>query len=183
MHGHFEFHSIPDPNEFYKVAITRLFEKYKKDWKTEILTLTSLDSYIKFKPNHGLEVYLSSVTDKRHLAALSRFRLRSHNLAIEIGRHNRRIPREQRLCIYCDSDLLEDEIHFLLFCPFYDELRRPLIPHISERNTHDAFVYLLNSTAPNIIRLVAKFVYQGLIRCSNFNGILYFLENKHVCLF
>jgi len=99
------------------------------------------------------------------MIALCRLRLRSHNLAIEVGRHSN-IPRERRLCIYCDSDQVEDEIHFLLFCSFYDELRRPLIPIIKDDNTHDAFVKLLNSTAPNI-GIVAKFVFQAFTKRSN----------------
>lgn len=155
---HFDFQMIPNPNEFYKMARTRLFDKYKKEWQNEISTLSSLDNFVKFKHEHGLEDYFSVVKDKRHLTALCQFRLRSHNLAIETGRHSK-TPRERRLCIYCNSEEIEDEVHFLLFCSFYDELRRPLIPLISELNTHDAFVFLLHSTAPNITRSVAKFIY------------------------
>jgi hypothetical protein len=168
MYGYFEFQSIPNPNEFYKLARNRIFVKYKKDWCSETRALSSLDNYIKFKSSHGLEQYLAMGIDARYLSALCRFRLRSHNLAIEVGRH-RSIPRERRLCVYCDSDLIEDEVHFLLFCSYYDELRRPLIPYICDLNTNDAFAFLLNSTVPTIIRLVAKFIYQAFLKRSNYN--------------
>ncbi len=158
MHGHFDFSSVPNLHNFYNTAKTRLFEKYKKEWQNEISRLSSLDNYMKFKPSHGLEHYFSVVSNKKHLTALCRFRLRSHNLAIELGRH-KNMPRDRRICNYCDMDQIEDEIHFLLFCPLYEEFRRPLIPLISELNTHDAFVFLLHSTAPEVLKLVAKFIY------------------------
>jgi len=166
MSGHFTFQTLPNPNDFYTMARCRLFENYKNEWKTEIIDFSSLDSYVKFKPTHGLEEYLSIVKDKRHLIALSRFRLRSHNLAIESGRH-RNVQRDMRFCVFCDSNQIEDEKHFLLYCSFYDELRIPLIPLISELTEEDAFVLLLHSTAPHIVKLVAKFVYQAFKKRPN----------------
>jgi Reverse transcriptase (RNA-dependent DNA polymerase) len=168
MGGHFIHQSIPNPKEFYSMVRSRSFDNYRNAWKIEIENYRSLDSYIKFKPNHGLEEYLSVAIDKRHLTALTRLRLRSHNLAIETGRHES-IEREQRLCVYCNAVEIEDEVHFLLFCKLYEELRRPLIPFISELNTNDAFVFLLHSTAPNIVRLVAKFIYLAFIERSKYN--------------
>jgi hypothetical protein len=165
MVGNFFHRSIPNPNEFYSMARSRIFEKHQNEWKTKIPIFSSLDFYIKFKPNHGLEDYLSVVIDKRHLIALSRFRLHSHSLAIETGRHAD-LNREQRLCVYCNAKQIEDEVHFLLSCELYEELRRPLFPFIIGLNTQDAFVFLLHSTAPNIIRLVAKFVYLAFIKRS-----------------
>ena len=188
MGGHFEFQSIPNPNEFYTMARSRLFEKFKNEWPSEIAKLSSLDNYARFKPFHGLEEYLTVVNDKKHLSALIRLRLHSHNLAIEVARHRQRqrdqrssersaievarhnqLLREQRLCIYCDADQIEDEIHFLLFCSFYHELRRPLIPLIQDLNTNNAFAFLLHSTAPQTIRKVAKFVYLAFLKRSNSN--------------
>jgi hypothetical protein len=168
MGGHFEFQSIPNFNAFYSTARDRFFEKYKNDWFTEILTYTSLKNFRRFKTSHGLEKYFTIVKNPKHRVALTRFRLRSHNLAIETGRHNN-IPREDRFCEYCDADRVEDEIHFLLFCSFYDELRRPLIPFIQNLNKKDAFVFLLNSTAPHITKLVAKFVYLAFTKRSKYN--------------
>ena len=46
-------------------------------------------------------------------------------LAIVKGRHNA-INLENRLCILCDSIqvcVIEDEFHFLLLCPLFNELR------------------------------------------------------------
>lgn len=45
----------------------------------------------------------------------------SHNLSIESGRH-RNILRNNRICEFCRSEI-EDEYHFVLICPRYQQLR------------------------------------------------------------
>ena len=53
---------------------------------------------------------------------MSKFRLSSHCLEIEVGRYNR-IPREERKCKLCNQNVCESEYHFLLCCPLYNDLR------------------------------------------------------------
>ena len=43
-------------------------------------------------------------------------------IAIETGRY-RSIPVEQRFCILCNANKIEDEIHILFECPKYDKIR------------------------------------------------------------
>lgn len=53
---------------------------------------------------------------------ITRWRLSSHHLAIETGRHQRPIiPRYERLCKICL--IVEDETHVLLLCPIYTNIR------------------------------------------------------------
>ena len=54
-------------------------------------------------------------------------RLSSHKLNIEIGRHNN-IDRQDRKCIICNLNDIEDEFHFVLVCPDYINLRNAYIP-------------------------------------------------------
>ena len=46
----------------------------------------------------------------------------SSRLRIEQGRYTNE-PVERRICIYCDNNQVEDEEHFMLLCPIYDDLR------------------------------------------------------------
>ena len=66
---------------------------------------------------------------------LSQFRLSSHQLQIEKGRHHKPkpIPADKRLCIYCKSDEVEDELHFLLFCSRYNEQRAKLFSYLKQQ--------------------------------------------------
>ena len=36
------------------------------------------------------------------------------------------VAEEERLCIYCDLDTVEDEFHFVFYCPLYHGLRQRL---------------------------------------------------------
>ena len=72
-----------------------------------------------------MEAYLS-LQNKKHRIAISRFRMSSHHLAIELGRHSRpKIPEEKRLCPKCKE--IQDEQHHLLVCSPLAELRKPLL--------------------------------------------------------
>ena len=75
--------------------------------------------------NHQL--YLESVKVTKFRMALSKLRMSSHRLEIEVGRWARpsRTPLDQRKCCTCNK--LEDEFHFLLECRLYNEIRKKYI--------------------------------------------------------
>ena len=41
---------------------------------------------------------------------------------------------EQRLCVPCDLGVVEDEFHFMFYCPCYHELRMSLFETIQNKN-------------------------------------------------
>ena len=77
--------------------------------------------YNGLKSEPGREKYLLGIANVKHRQSLSRFRLSSHSLNIETGRH-RGIARENRTCPLCGVST-EDETHFLLGCPSYDNIK------------------------------------------------------------
>ena len=65
----------------------------------------------------GNSTCISRITVRCHFVAMARFRTSCHSLAIETGRHRKPpIPPEQRLCVYCNSGKVDDEVHFLIEC-------------------------------------------------------------------
>ena len=68
------------------------------------------------------EKYLSSITNIKHRVDLTRLRLSSHSLHIETGRHTSTKP-EDRICTLCNTGAIEDEIHTLIQCRMYDDIR------------------------------------------------------------
>ena len=68
-------------------------------------------------------------------------------LYVETGTHNNK-PLERRLCTYCSLNEIEDEYHFLIICPKYDNLRHNIFSYINDINLNalserDKFVTIL----------------------------------------
>ena len=52
----------------------------------------------------------------------------NHNLMIEYGRYgNTKIPKENRLCLVCESGQIENEIHLIFSCNCYNNLRGNMV--------------------------------------------------------
>jgi hypothetical protein len=77
-----------------------------------------------------MEAYLSCVHNTKHRTCITRFRISSHDLAIERGRYVH-IDRNSRFCKSCNVNVIENEYNFLLVCPAYSDLRN----HVSIRTT------------------------------------------------
>ena len=64
---------------------------------------------------------------------VTKFRLSNHKLMVEVGRHQGLGDRSERLCPFC-PDRIEDESHFLLFCPAYRYQREIFLDPITKQN-------------------------------------------------
>ena len=65
----------------------------------------------KFLKDFGIEKNLNFIKNDQLRNVLSRFRLTSHDLEIEIGRYNN-IFRDSRYCKMCTQNVIESEFHF-----------------------------------------------------------------------
>ncbi len=78
----------------------------------------------------------------------------AHMRRIETGRYHR-LPVEQRVCEVCDSNNVEDEIHFLFSCNAFTQDRPELYANVSqfvgnfnELSLEDKFIELMS--VPNV---------------------------------
>ena len=55
---------------------------------------------------------------------VAKLRTSSHSLRIETDRYNLPValPPDERTCLFCDDDSIEDELHFLFKYKFYTSL-------------------------------------------------------------
>ena len=90
--------------------------------------LSSSLTLYKLNETFVLATYLRVLCNRKYRWALSRLRLSSYSLAIETGRHNN-IQREDRKCIFCNLDGVEDAYHFIIKRPLYNNIRREFIPN------------------------------------------------------
>ena len=69
-------------------------------------------------------------------------------LHIETRRFARpKLPKEHRTCFHC-MDNVEDELHFLIDCLFYDDMRRKMFPQSTAMQKR---FYFYDSTEKNDI--------------------------------
>ena len=97
--------------------------------------------------------------------SFTRFRVSAHDLAIERGRY-KNIKSENRICKNCQTQEIENEIHFLINCPKYSYERENLFSHVAktcinfEKLSHqNKFIWLMTSEDTDIIIKVAYFIH------------------------
>ena len=117
-----------DIGRFMDQAKTTLIGQHIQRWYAEIFAKDKLRLYRQFKQHFGHEPYLNFIKSPGIRVALTRLRLSSHCLEIEMGRYPPRRPVHLRLCQQCDLQETEDELHFILVCPKHEVLRHRYIP-------------------------------------------------------
>ena len=105
-------------------------------------------NHIKFEKSCIYSLFMNDYYRK----IITRWRLSNHSLKIETGRYTR-IPRESRVCSYCN--VVEDEEHVILRCPMYFMVRGKY-QHITTGSTIDD---ILNPSKDNVIA-TAKLLYE-----------------------
>ena len=102
---------------------------------------------------------LRNQATQKYITSLTKFRLSSHELLIEKGRHLH-ITREDRLCKYCNMNLVENEYHFLLVCPKYANLRKEhLTNYYCRWPTVEKVKNLMSSKSRNTLINLSKYIY------------------------
>ena len=91
--------------------------------------MPKLRTYKLFKTEFETETFLNCCLTRSQRSSISRMRCGTFPLEIEKGRV-RNIPVERRTCKMCDTNSVEDEIHFLIHCPKYTEKRNKLFENI-----------------------------------------------------
>ena len=108
-------------------GVKQLRDKYITIQREILENSEKLSFYREIKSNYKPENYLISVKNISFRKELTQLRVSNHNLLIERGRYcTPKLPREERRCSLCSECKLEDENHFLIDCPFYNEEKNSL---------------------------------------------------------
>ena len=139
----------------------RLFDQYFQSWYSNINNSHRLTYYSMFKHEFKFENYLDYKVDKKLKICLTRFRLSSHDLEIEKGRHFN-IPQINRLCTFCNMKTIESEYHFLLICPYFTDLRKEYLkPYYYTWPNLNKFENLMISGNKKTIFNLMKFIFRA----------------------
>ena len=114
-----------------------------------------------------LQYYLRKSLPDSFTRVIAKFRMSSHNLLIEKGRYTN-VPRDQRICLNCNSNDIEDEYHFIFMCPKYSDLRSRFIKRFYYRNpSMFKLVQLLSAKNRKTLCNLSKFLTRALKRRSD----------------
>ena len=102
-----------------------------EQWTNAVFTSPKLRTYRIFKTTYGTEIYLKSIHNRQQRSILAQFRCGILPLALETGRFTNTVEQE-RLCLLCNRNEIESEMHFLLECPKYETLREEYVRIVSE---------------------------------------------------
>ncbi len=100
-----------------------MLSRTEKTWKNTIQFKPKLRTYVKYKIDYKTEDYIRIRLGSIHRAILAEFRSGILPLRIETGRwKNENI--EERVCLVCKENIVEDEYHSLCICKRYDDVRQ-----------------------------------------------------------
>jgi len=150
--------------EIFKMVFKqRIADTCMQNWEEEVTNNSKLNNYKNYKTVLDLEIYLSTDIYWKHRVALTRFRCMNNRLSVERSRRFK-IDRNARFCKYCkenNTESVEDEIHFLLVCPLYTQLRNSYLEkHFTcTNNVTENFVRIMSSKKQNCIKDLSAYIY------------------------
>ena len=144
----------------------KVYELCALQWKESLTSFPKLRNvtYIKHKVGYKEESYLTCNLSKSERSLLAHLRLGVFPLAIETGGYTGK-SIQLRVCIVCDSNVIENELHFICQCLRYDKLRKELydfidftIKNINFYTLGDEETFCLIMSNPHIVYKLAWFV-------------------------
>ena len=137
---------------------------YLEHWDNQTKSQSKLECYLRLNRNYELAEYLYTVRDTKQRQILTKYRLSGHSLAVEKGRYKKTwLPRDQRICGHCTTDEVETEMHFLLHCPKYEQIRQQYflifakeVPNFYLQNDNEKLSHILGER--HSCKVAAKYV-------------------------
>ena len=95
----------------------RLTDSFMQDWNSRLAESSRANFYSLFS-KFEYQPYLEVINVKKFRVTMTKLRVASHRLEIEVGRWARpnRVPIDERKCRLCNK--LEDEFHFFIWMYF-----------------------------------------------------------------
>ena len=148
---------------FIPLIKQRIFDQEKQIVLGKISDSSKCFLYRHLLYSYDMQLYLKRPIPKKLQNCISRFRLSSHSLSIETGRYHN-IVQTNRLCPICHTDI-EDEFHFILKCPMYDDLRKLFIkPFYYERPSVFKLIQLFTTVNLKEICNLGRFLLRATIK-------------------
>ncbi len=155
-----------------------LRERFKNYWYKRLQTDEAktgqkggnkLRNYRRFKTSFQQEAYLNCLSKQKY-SQIAKLRIGCHALKIETDRFSSKskyIDPEDRTCDLCDLGNKEDELHFLMECPYYKEERTqytdklkdcPSWGNLQNLEMEPMFIWLLTNENQVVLEHTSHFI-------------------------
>ena len=150
-----------------KSASTVLQNIMKEKWSIDVNNTPKLRTYRTYKSVYETEPYVSRMMSRSCRSFMAQFRCGILPLKVETGPYQN-IPVEFRLCIFCNDNVCESEVHFLLHCNLYNDLREELFVHVVRINPifHrlSEFDKIGSLMSKDIVKSTAQFIQKAIMK-------------------
>ena len=153
---------ITNMNSFIKEFKLRLIDMNWQDWHAKLTEKDRFSTYRLFKEDHNREEYLNLITITKFRRAFTRTRLGIIDIN---GNKKFRNPLADSKCPFCVNE--ETELHLILVCPSYDQLRTKYITKHWNQGNNPTLKDLLACTQQEKVQDLAMFLLYALKRREN----------------
>jgi len=165
---------VENDNSFIRKFTEYIRRRHLETWHISLNSVSKLSLYRSIKTAYGHEHYLNILNVRKYRHAYAQLRSVFYELEIEKGRYNN-TPIADRLCKICNLDQVENELHFILICPMFDDLRRRYIVIDSiSTPTVDNFYVLMSNRNEQVVKHLASYKYNSLQRRREFLTLKHF---------
>ena len=149
-------------NSFIKEFKLRLIDMNWQDWHAKLTEKDRFSTYRLFKEDHNREEYLKLITVTKFRRVFTRTRLG----IIDINENKKfRDPLADVKCPFCATN--ETELHMILVCPSYDQLRTKYVTKHWNQGTNPTLKDLLACSEQEKVQDLAMFLLYALKRREN----------------
>ena len=126
-----------------------------------------LQFYSIFKADQSSSQQLELIKNVNHRQSVAKLRCGNHDLKIETGRHCvLKISENLRICPYCSSNEVENEIHFVFLCNLHEQIRKTFFndiilkyPEFDSLSEQNKILFLFNNIDPYICKKTRLFYF------------------------
>ena len=153
------YQGVGDVSMFLRIVRARLIECRWEDWGAHIRDSDRFDLYGQFNAPHYIPIYLTMNLDSHLKFIMTRFRFGISDIKVHHLRYKQHSD-DQLVCPLCKTER-ENEVHFVLRCPAFCQLRNNLIPKKYYREPcMFRLVMLLASTNEQTVKKLALYLYK-----------------------
>jgi len=148
---------------FLRSLRERLIEMYDNQWISTVMGSSRYEIYRQLKPGRYAERYLYVVDRHVFRKVFGRFRMG----VSEILTHKLRYSSANSKVCPCCTEEEEEDIHVLLQCPVYADLRVKFLTFTYDPPNMATFVSLMSSADDHVIKATSRYLYHALRRREN----------------